>query len=89
MQQKKQLPLLVRLIRIRAEKKRDVWLLTNVMEAKKLPAALAGRYYRWRWENEGLFRTFKRTLAKVRLMGRTVRDVHREAEGALGDKVTR
>jgi hypothetical protein len=52
MQQKKQLPLRVRLIRIRVEKKRDVWLLTRVLDAKRLPAAMAGRYYRWRWENE-------------------------------------
>lgn len=83
MQKKEMLPLRVRLIRIRAAKKRDVWLLTNVLDKNRLPATMAARYYRWRWENEGLFRTFKRTLAKVRLMGRTVREVHREAEGAL------
>ena len=76
-------PLRVRLIRIRAKKRRDVWLLTNVLDTKRLTAEMAGRYYRWRWENEGLFRTFKRTLAKVRLLSRTVRLVHREAEGAL------
>jgi Transposase DDE domain len=77
-------PLRVRLIRIRGTKKRrDVWLLTNVLDAKRLTVEMAGRYYRWRWENEGLFRTFKRTLSKVRLMSRTVRLVHREAEGAL------
>jgi hypothetical protein len=77
-------PLRMRLIRIRGEKKRrDVWLLTNVLDAQRLTAAMAGRYYRWRWENEGLFRTFKRTLAKVRLQSRTVREIHREAEGAL------
>jgi hypothetical protein len=76
-------PLRVRLIRIRAAKRRDVWLLTNVLDKKRLPEALAGQYYRWRWENEGLFRTFKRTLAKVKLLSRTVRLVHREAEGAL------
>jgi hypothetical protein len=60
-----------------------VWLLTNVLDAKRLNQDMAGRYYRWRWENEGLFRTFKRTLAKVRLVSRTVRLLHREAEGAL------
>lgn len=79
-----QAPLRVRLIRIRSRKKgRDVWLLTNVLDAKRLPLKAASRYYRWRWENEGLFRTFKRTLAKVRLTTRCVRLVHREAEGAL------
>jgi Transposase DDE domain len=76
-------PLRVRLIRIRAKRRRDVWLLTNVLDKKRLPEALAGQYYRWRWESEGLFRTFKRTLAKVKLLSRTIRLVHREAEGAL------
>jgi hypothetical protein len=83
--QKKDLPpLRVRLIRIRGKKRRkDVWLLTNVLDSKRLTVDMASRYYRWRWENEGLFRTYKRTLAKVKLMSRTVRLVHREAEGAL------
>lgn len=77
-------PLRVRLICIPGtDQRRDVWVLTNVLDAKRLPVAMASRYYRWRWENEGLFRTFKRTLAKVRLMSRTVRLVHREAEAAL------
>lgn len=80
----KQSPLRVRLLRVRSKtRKHDVWLLTNVLEAKRLTAAMASRYYRWRWENEGLFRTFKRTLAKVKLTSRTVGLVHREAAGAL------
>ena len=36
-----------------------------------MSTAQAARFYRLRWENEGLFRTYKRTLAKVRLVGRT------------------
>jgi hypothetical protein len=81
---KKLPPLRVRLIRIRGKKRRkDVWLLTNVMDPERLTTAMASHYYRWRWENEGLFRTYKRTLAKVKLMSRTIRLVHREAEGAL------
>jgi hypothetical protein len=82
-QRKRQPPLRVRLIRLRGKKRRDVWLLTNVLEPGRLAAEAAGRYYRWRWENEGLFRTYKRTLGKVKLLSRTVRLVHREAEGAL------
>lgn len=76
-------PLRVRLIRVRAAQRRDVWLLTNVLDKHRLSAAQAARYYRWRWENEGLFRTFKRTLAKVKLTSRTIRLIHREAEAAL------
>jgi hypothetical protein len=76
-------PLRMRLIRICAAHRRDVWLLTNVLDRQRLSATKAARYYRWRWENEGLFRTFKRTLAKVKLTSRTIRLIHREAEGAL------
>ena len=76
-------PLHVRLIRIRARRRRnDVWLLTNVMDDKRLPHALAGQMYRWRWQNEGCFRTYKRTLKKMKLVSRTVSLVHREAEGS-------
>jgi hypothetical protein len=83
-QDRRQLPLRLRLIRIRGRKKhQDVWLLTDVLSRRKLPKALAAQYYRWRWENEGLFRTYKRTMAKVKLLSRTVRPIHREAEGAL------
>ena len=44
---------------------------------------MAGQFYPWRWENEGLFRTYKRTVSKVKLVSRTVRLVHRELEGSL------
>ena len=46
-------PLRVRLIRLRGRKRRhDVWLLTNVLDPRRLSAPQAGRYYRARWENE-------------------------------------
>lgn len=77
-------PLRVRLIRLRGKRRRqDVWLLTNVLDSTRLSIEQASRYYRWRWENEGLFRTYKRTLAKVKLLSRTIRLVHREAEASL------
>jgi hypothetical protein len=77
-------PLRVRLIRIRGKTERhDIWLLTNVFDTQRLSVEQASQYYRWRWENEGLFRTYKRTLAKVKLLSRSLRLIHREAEGAL------
>jgi hypothetical protein len=79
-------PLRLRLIRVRAKRRatrKDVWLLTDVLDRTRLSARTAALYYRWRWENEGLFRTYKRTLAKVKLHSRTLRLLHREAEGAL------
>jgi hypothetical protein len=80
----------LRLIRRVGEKKGptgketyDVWLLTSVLSSRRLPAERAGLWYRWRWENEGFFRTYKRTLSMVKLCSRTVALIHREAEGSL------
>jgi len=75
-------PLKLRLIRVTSDK-HDVWWLTSVLDSARWSMRTASRFYRWRWENEGLFRTSKRTLHKVKLLGRTVRTVHREAEGSL------
>jgi hypothetical protein len=78
-------PLLCRLIRVPAkgQVKRDVWLLTNIRDPVRLSMATAAKFYRWRWRNEGVFRTYKRTLNKLKLTSRTVRLVHREAEVSL------
>src|SRR6202171_1947919 len=81
-QQKDLPPLRIPLLRLR-RKKADVWLLTNVLDAEKLPRPTAFKFYRWRWRNEGLFRSYKRTLGKVKLLSRTVALVHREMEGSL------
>lgn len=82
--EKQQTHLHLRLIRVRAKKKKnDVWLLTNVLESKRLTVDTAAQFYRWRWESEGQFRAYKRTLAKVKMVSQTVRLVHREAEGSL------
>src|SRR5436190_910677 len=81
-QQQELPPLEVRLWRIRG-RKADVCLITNVLDADRLPRKTASKFYRWRWRNEGLFRIYKRTLGKVKLMSRTVALVHREAEGSL------
>ena len=75
-------PLLLRLLRVRG-RKADVWLLTDVLDRQQISHRLAGQIYRWRWRNEGLFRTYKRMLRKVKLESRTVALVHRELEGSL------
>lgn len=77
-------PIPARLLCVRDKKRKvDVWLLTNVVSSEQLSYSDADRFYRWRWENEGYFRTYKRTLSKVKLMSRTVREVHREAEASM------
>jgi hypothetical protein len=83
-QREKQRPIEVRLIRIEGKtRKKDVWLATNVLDGEKLPPAAAGKFYRMRWENEGYFRTYKQTLKKVKLSGRTVKAVHREVLASM------
>jgi hypothetical protein len=78
------LPLRGRLLRIHGVcYKTDVWLFTNVEDPLQLSLETAATCYRWRWENEGFFRTYKRTLKKATLMGRTVAQVHREAEASM------
>ena len=78
-------PLACRLIRVaaRGRAKHDVWLLTDVLDPRRLSAATAATFYRWRWKNEGMFRTYKRTLSKFKLWSRTVRLARREAEVSL------
>jgi hypothetical protein len=80
-QKQRRPPIRARLLRVRGEKA-DVWLLTNLDRAT-LSRGQVGQIYRWRWRNEGLFRTYKRTLNKVKLQHRTVALSHREAEGSL------
>jgi Transposase DDE domain len=81
-QKQKLPPIPVRLLRLRGESV-PVCLITNVLEPERLPRRTASKFYRWRWRNEGLFRTYKRTLGKVKLTSRTVALVHRELEGSL------
>lgn len=81
-QKKGQPPIVARLLRVKGPKA-DVWLLTSVLKPEHLSPQTAGQVYRWRWQNEGLFRHYKRLLQKMKLSSRTVKLVHREAEGSL------
>ena len=65
------------------EAQNDVWLVTNVLDPKRLPAGLAARFYRMRWESECFFRTYKRVIKDVRLVSRTDVMAVREAEVSL------
>jgi hypothetical protein len=76
-------PLRLRLIRVRGKKGADVWLLTSVLESTRLSHQQAAQIYSWRWKIEGVYRTYKRTLPKIKLWSRTEALVYREAEVSL------
>jgi hypothetical protein len=82
-QDKGQPPLRLRLVRVRGRRKQDVWLLTNVLDRQRLDRQRLAEIYRWRWHIEGVFRTYKRTLPKIKLWSRTEALVYREAEVSL------
>jgi len=82
-QNKHRPPLRLRVIRVRGKKKKDVWLLTNVLDNQRLGRRRAAEIYRWRWGVEGVFRIYKRTLPKIKLWSRTEKPVYREAEVSL------
>lgn len=76
-------PLRLRLMRVAGEKGHDVWLLTSVLASTQLSHRQAAEIYRWRWRIEGTYRTYKRTLPKLKLWSRTEALVYREAEVSL------
>lgn len=76
-------PLRLRLIRVAGRKGKDVWLLTSVLDGERLSRLQAAQLYRWRWRIEGVYRTYKRTLPKLKLWSRTEALVYREAEVSL------
>ncbi len=82
-QNKNRPPLRLRAIRVRGAKKKDVWLLTNVLDPQRLGRRRAAEIYRWRWGVEGVFRIYKRTLPKIKLWSRTEALVYKEAEVSL------
>lgn len=63
-------PLVLRLIRLR-EGKELVYLVTDVLDRRRLTDAQARRLYRARWGEEVFFRSYKQTLARRKLLSRT------------------
>lgn len=65
-------PLRLRLIRLGSDAN-PIYLLTNVLDRKRLSDKAAGEIYRLRWGAEMFYRTFKQTLDRGRLRSRTAR----------------
>jgi hypothetical protein len=79
---KKQPPLILRLIHLKAEGG-DVYLLTNVLSPRRLSDALASRMYKLRWGIELQFRTLKQTFGRRTLRSRTPDRAYAELEWSL------
>ena len=71
-------PLVLRLIVLRGEGNRNVYLLTNVLDKRQLSDAQAGRLYRLRWGVELLYRALKQTLERRKMLSDSPR--HAEVE---------
>jgi hypothetical protein len=70
MAKKKLPPLVLRLIKLQDSRNREIYLLTNVLNSRKLSASLAGKIYRQRWGIEVQFRTVKQTYDRSTLRSR-------------------
>ncbi len=81
-QEKNLPPLRARLLRLTG-KKADVWLLTDVLNSKELSHATASMFYRWRHGGTRVCFAPTNGRSAVSSFGRTVAQVHREAEGSL------
>jgi hypothetical protein len=75
-------PLKLRLIKVGSGRK-AVYLLTNVLDPRRLSKKAAGTIYRKRWGVELFYRTFKRTLGCAKLRSKAARRAKIECEWAL------
>lgn len=80
--QKDQPPLCLRLIRVQ-DGSNPVYLLTNVLDRRRLTNAAAGKIYRRRWGVELFYRTFKRTLGYAKVRSRSGVRARLELEWAM------
>lgn len=75
-------PLKLRLIKVGSGDK-AVYLLTNVLDSKRLSKKAAGTIYRLRWGVELFYRTLKRTLGCAKLRSKAARRARIELEWTL------
>lgn len=67
-QKRKNKPLLLRLITLTDGRNRTMYLLTNVLETRRLDEATAARLYPMRWGVEVMYRALKQTMARRKLL---------------------
>jgi len=80
--QKKQPPLILRLLKFRAGR-RTIFVVTNVLAESQLTTAQAERIYKARWGVEVQFRTLKQTFGRAKLQSRTPERAYQELQWSL------
>ena len=81
-QRAKQPPLRLRLLQVHVGKT-SAWLLTSVLDSKKLTAAMALQFYTMRWGIEVEFRGLKQTLDRAKLRSRQSQRLLTELEWSI------
>jgi len=76
-------PLVLRLIELKDAKGRPVFLLTNVLDPRKLSDRAAARMYRLRWGVEVLWRSLKQTMGHHKVLSRTPERAAAELDWAM------
>ena len=79
---KKQKPLILRLIHLKNERG-DIYLVTNVLDSRRLSDAMASRLYARRWGIELQFRSFKQTFGRHTLRAEKAENAYAELEWSL------
>ena len=76
-------PLVLRLIELKDEQGKKVYLLTNVLQKSKLSDPTAAKLYRLRWGIEVMWRDLKQTLGHHKVLSRTPERAGAELDWAL------
>jgi hypothetical protein len=82
-QSRRQPPIKLRLLVVEDEGKQPIYLVTSVLDAKRLTLTEAGEIYRRRWGIEVSFRTLKQTLAHTAAHSRTPENCYLEMQWAI------
>jgi hypothetical protein len=80
---KKQTPLILRLLHFKDARNNDVYLVTTVLDPKRLSDRQASEIYRRRWGIEVQFRSLKQTFERTKLRSRTPENATIELDWSL------
>ena len=75
-------PLVLKLVSLRLGRT-PIYLVTNILDSKDLPATAARQFYQWRWGVELQFRTLKQTFGTSKLRSKTPDRALRELDWSL------